>query len=41
MNDTQTAIATYREYLKDNPGSPFALKLAELEAKSPQRPAPK
>jgi hypothetical protein len=41
MGDTQTAIATYKEYLKDNPGSPFAIKLAELEAKSTQRPAGK
>lgn len=41
MGDTQTAIATYKEYLKDNPGSPFAIKLTELEAKNTQRPAGK
>ena len=37
LGDTRTAVATYREYVKDNPGSPFAMKLAELEAKSPQK----
>lgn len=37
LGDTQTAVATYKEYLKDNPGSPLALKLAELEAKNSQR----
>jgi hypothetical protein len=37
LGDTKTAIAGYKEYLKENPGSPFALKLAELEAKSPQQ----
>jgi hypothetical protein len=41
MGDAQTAIATYKEYLKDNPDSPFAMKLAELEAKNPPRPAGK
>jgi hypothetical protein len=41
LGDIKTAIVTYKEYLKDNPGSPFAIKLAELEAKSPQQPAPK
>jgi hypothetical protein len=41
MGDTKTAIATYKEYLRDNPGSPFAMKLAELEAKNPQGPAGK
>ena len=41
MGDMQTAIATYKEYLKDNPGSPFAIKLAELEAKNTQKPAGK
>ena len=37
LGDTRTAVATYRQYVKDNPGSPFAMKLAELEAKSPQK----
>jgi hypothetical protein len=41
MGDPHTAIATYKEYLKDNPGSPFTVKLAELEAKNPQGPAGK
>jgi tetratricopeptide (TPR) repeat protein len=31
--DNATAIAAYKEYLKENPGSPLAVKLAELEAK--------
>lgn len=37
LGDTKTAIATYKEYVKENPGSPFAIKLAELEAKGPQQ----
>jgi hypothetical protein len=41
LSDIKTAIATYKEYLKDNPGSPFAIKLDELEAKNTQRPAGK
>jgi hypothetical protein len=41
MGDMQTAIATYKEYLKDNPGSPFAIKLAELEAKNTGKPVDK
>jgi len=32
LGDKTMMIATYKEYLKDNPGSPLALKLAELEA---------
>ena len=39
LGDTQTAITAYREYLKENPGSPLAIKLAELEAKVPGTPA--
>jgi predicted negative regulator of RcsB-dependent stress response len=31
--DIKTAIAAYREMVKDNPGSPYALKILELEAK--------
>src|SRR5262245_41097406 len=31
--DLKAAIAAYKELLKENPGSPYALKLAELEAK--------
>lgn len=31
--DIKTAIAAYKEMVKDNPGSPYALKIAELEAK--------
>ena len=41
LDDTKTAIATYEEYLKDNPGSPFAIKLSELEAKGSQGAAAK
>src|SRR6266498_2961872 len=40
-NQCRTAIATYKEYLKDNPGSPFAIKLSELEAKGSQGAAAK
>jgi hypothetical protein len=36
LGDIKTAIATYKEYLKENPGSPFAIKLAELEARGPE-----
>lgn len=35
LGDTQTAIQSYKEFLKDNPGSPLAIKVAELEAKNP------
>jgi len=41
LSDTKTAIATYEEYLKDNPGSPLAIKLSELEAKESQGAAAK
>jgi len=41
LSDTKTAIATYKEYLKDNPGSPLAIKLSELEAKESQGAAAK
>jgi len=41
LGDTKTAIATYKEYLKDNPGSPLAIKLSELEAKESQGAAAK
>ena len=39
IGDNATAIAAFKEYLKENPASPYAIKLAELEAKVP--PAPK
>ena len=32
--DIKTAVQAYKDYLKDNPGSPMALKVTELEAKS-------
>jgi len=43
LGDTKTAIQAYKDYLKDNPGSPLAIKVAELEAKSaaPTQPAAK
>jgi hypothetical protein len=41
LGDIKTAITTYKEYLKDNPGSPFAIKLSELEAKGSQGAAAK
>ncbi len=34
LGDTKTALQAYKDYLKDNPGSPLAIKVAELEAKS-------
>jgi predicted negative regulator of RcsB-dependent stress response len=40
LGDTQTAIAAYKEYLKENPGSPLAIKIAELEMKLPAAAAP-
>jgi predicted negative regulator of RcsB-dependent stress response len=42
LGDINTAITAYKEYVKENPGSPFAVKVAELEAKSsPAAPAGK
>jgi tetratricopeptide (TPR) repeat protein len=41
LGDTETALAAYKEYLKDNPGSPFAVKVAELESKGTAAPASK
>jgi predicted negative regulator of RcsB-dependent stress response len=32
LGDSQTALQAYRDYLKDNPGSPLAVKVAALEA---------
>jgi predicted negative regulator of RcsB-dependent stress response len=34
LGDTAAAITAYKDYLKDNAGSPLTVKLAELEAKS-------
>jgi predicted negative regulator of RcsB-dependent stress response len=34
LGDTQTALQAYKDYIKDNPGSSLALKVAALEAKS-------
>ena len=34
LGDSQTALQAYKDYLKDNPGSPLALKVTELEVKS-------
>jgi len=41
LGDKTMMIATYKEYLKDNPGSPLGLKLAELEAANVNAPATK
>lgn len=41
LGDKAMMIATYKEYLKDNPGSSLALKLAELEAANVSVPAAK
>lgn len=38
LGDTATAIAAYKDYLKETPGSPLIVKLAELEAKSTAAP---
>ena len=37
LGDIATAIAAYKDFLKDNPGSPYAVRVNELEAKSPAR----
>jgi len=39
LGDTAGAIAAYKDYLKENPGSPLAIKVAELEAKALGAPA--
>jgi hypothetical protein len=39
LGDNATAVAAYKDYLKETPGSPLAVKLAELEAKSSPAPA--
>ncbi|MGH7795484.1 MAG: tetratricopeptide repeat protein, partial [Candidatus Binatia bacterium] len=41
LGDDKTALAAYKEYLKDNPGSPLAVKIAALEAKGSAIPAAK
>ena len=41
LGDKAMMIATYKEYLKDSPGSPLAIKLAELEAATVSVPATK
>ena len=33
LGDAKTALAAYKEYLNDNPGSSLAVKIGELEAK--------
>ena len=40
LGDTKTALQAYKDYLKENPGSPLAIKVAELEAKSPAQTQP-
>ena len=35
LGDISTAIGAYKEFVKENPGSPLAIKVAELEAKTP------
>jgi hypothetical protein len=34
LGDLKTAVQSYKEYIKDNSGSPLALKVTELEAKT-------
>src|SRR5712692_2866295 len=41
IGDIKTALAAYQEYLKDHPGSPVALQIAELEAKIAAKPVGK
>jgi tetratricopeptide (TPR) repeat protein len=41
IGDTKTALATYRDYAKDYPGSYVELRIAELEAKGQTQPAAK
>jgi len=41
LGDKTMMIATYKEYLKDNPGSVLGLKLAELEAANASAPSVK
>jgi hypothetical protein len=40
LGDTNTAIVAYKEFLKENPASPLAIKLAELEVKRDAAAAP-
>lgn len=37
LGNTVAAIAAYKEFLKDNPGSPYAVKVNELEAVAPSK----
>ena len=39
IGDKAAAIAAYKDYVKENPGSPMGLKLAELEIASGAQPA--
>jgi hypothetical protein len=41
LGDTKTALQAYKDYVKDNPGSPMAVKVAELEATSTTQTLPK
>src|SRR5262245_43392651 len=41
LGDKSSMIAAYKDYLKDNPGSPMAIKLAELEAANTLTPPAK
>jgi len=41
LGDKAIAIATYKDYLKENPGSPMGLKLGELESATVVQPVAK
>jgi hypothetical protein len=41
MGDIQSAIASYRDYLKEDPESAVTVKLADLEAKASSQPSVK
>lgn len=37
LGDRVTALAAYKEYVKNNPGSPYAVKAMELESRAGQK----
>ena len=41
LGDTKTALQAYKDYVKDNPGSPLSVKIAELQATAPAPPPAK
>ena len=41
LGDDKAALAAYKDYLREQPGSLVSLRIAELEAKAPAQPAAK